>query len=181
MNLPNILTISRIILIPIFMILMFADFGSAPWWAAIAFGLAAITDTFDGMLARKYNQVTKLGIILDPLADKLMVLAALVVLVELGTIPGWLVVIIIGREFAVMGLRVIKADEGIIIPASMWGKIKAHIQVYAVIIGILQPVIIPYLPAPYPIGYWIMIIAMLITVVSGIEYFYQAYKPKQNS
>lgn len=176
MNVPNILTITRIILIPVFMVLMFADFEFAAWWAAAFFGLAALTDSLDGMIARKYNQVTTLGIILDPLADKLLVLAALVVLVELGVIPGWVVVIIVGREFAVMGLRVIKADEGIIIPASQWGKIKTHIQIYSIIIAILEPVIIKYLPAPYPIGYWAVLLAMLVTIASGIEYFYQAYR-----
>ncbi|MGE5379793.1 MAG: CDP-diacylglycerol--glycerol-3-phosphate 3-phosphatidyltransferase [Methylocystaceae bacterium] len=179
MNLPNILTIARIVLIPIFMVLMFADFKFAPLWAAAFFGLAALTDTFDGMLARKYNQVTTLGIILDPLADKLLVLAALVVLVELGSIPGWAVVIIIGREFAVMGLRVIKADEGVIIPASYWGKIKTHIQVYSIILAILQPLIIKYVP--YPIGYWAILLAMIVTVASGVDYFYQAYRPQANS
>lgn len=178
MNLPNILTISRIVLIPIFMLIMFADFKYAPLWAAAFFGLAALTDSLDGMLARKYNQVTTLGIILDPLADKLLVLAALIVLVELGSIPGWMVVIIIGREFAVMGLRVIKADEGVIIPASPWGKIKTQLQIYSIILAILQPFIVTYLPAPYPIGYWAVMIAMLVTIGSGIEYFYQAYRPR---
>jgi len=178
MNLPNILTIIRIVLIPIFMVIMFADFTYAPLWAAAFFGLAALTDSLDGMLARKYNQVTTLGIILDPLADKLLVLAALVVLVEIGIIPGWVVVVIIGREFAVMGLRVIKADEGVIIPASYWGKVKTHIQIYSIIIAILEPLIVKFLPTPYPIGYWAVLIAMVVTIVSGIDYFYQAYRPQ---
>jgi CDP-diacylglycerol--glycerol-3-phosphate 3-phosphatidyltransferase len=122
MNIPNSLTIFRIILIPIFIVVMLTGIPHGDYLAAVIFVIAAVTDSIDGYLARKWKQVTKLGIILDPLADKLLIASALIVLVELGKIPSWMVIVIIGREFAVTGLRAIKAEEGYIRPAA--GKRK---------------------------------------------------------
>jgi CDP-diacylglycerol--glycerol-3-phosphate 3-phosphatidyltransferase len=171
MNIPNKITILRIVLVPIFVALMLTRIPYGGSLAAAIFVIAALTDSLDGYLARKWKQVTKLGAILDPLADKLLITAALISLVELGRIPGWIAIVIIGREFAVTGLRVVKAEEGIIIPASKMGKLKTISQVTAVLLIILQKLYSPL--APFALGQWFMYIAVIITIVSGIEYFYK--------
>jgi len=169
MNIPNKLTILRIILVPIFVVLMLTRIPYGGSLAAAIFVIAALTDSLDGYLARKWKQTTKLGAILDPLADKLLITAALISLVELGRIPGWIAIVIIGREFAVTGLRVVKAEEGIIIPASKLGKLKTISQVTAVLLIIVQNLYHPL--AVLALGEWVMYIAVAITVISGIEYF----------
>jgi len=172
MNLPNKLTILRIILIPLFVFLLLVNIGPiGTYLAAFIFILAALTDSLDGYLARKWRQITKLGIILDPLADKLLITAALISLVELHQMAGWIAIVIIGREFAVSGLRAVKAEEGLIIPASIWGKLKTITQVIAVLLVILQKFYIPY--TKIALGDWAMYIAVIITLVSGAEYFYR--------
>lgn len=169
MNIANSLTILRIFLIPLFVLLIRIPYGD--YLAALVFIAAALTDSLDGYLARKLHQVTKLGIILDPLADKLLITAALISLVELGAMPGWIAIVILGREFAVSGLRAVKAEEGIIIPASKMGKTKTVVQVIAVLLLILQSSYQHIISLP--LGEWAMYIAVIITVVSGIEYFYR--------
>lgn len=169
MNIPNSLTILRIILIPLFVVVMLTSIPYGGTIGAALFLFAALTDSLDGYLARKWKQTTKLGAILDPLADKLLITAALISLVELAKIPGWIAIVIIGREFAVTGLRVVKAEEGIIISASKLGKLKTISQVVAVLIIMLQNFFYPL--TTLPIGHWAMYIALVITLVSGIEYF----------
>lgn len=171
MNLPNKLTILRIILIPLFVFLLLVNIPYGTYLAAFIFILAALTDSLDGYLARRWRQITKLGIILDPLADKLLITAALISLVELHQMAGWIAIVIIGREFAVSGLRAVKAEEGLIIPASIWGKLKTITQVIAVLLVILQKYYVVY--TKIPLGDWAMYIAVLITLVSGAEYFYR--------
>lgn len=171
MNLPNILTISRIVLVPVFVIFLLIRVPYGDWAAASIFTIAALTDSLDGYLARKWRQITKLGILLDPLADKLLVTAALVSLVELGRIPGWVAIVIIGREFAVTGLRAVKAEEGVVIAASKLGKTKTIIQIVAVLMVILQNTFRSV--TDVPIGEWAMYVAVIITLISGIEYFYR--------
>jgi CDP-diacylglycerol--glycerol-3-phosphate 3-phosphatidyltransferase len=122
MNLPNRITLARIVLVPIFLLILSVKIKYGHFLAAAVFILAASTDGLDGYLARKRNQVTKLGKFMDPLADKLLVSAALISLVELGKISAWVAFIIIGREFAVTGLRSIAAAEGVVISASRLGK-----------------------------------------------------------
>ena len=139
MNLANKLTVMRMILIPIF--LVFLVFDCLPYGKSIAtalFIIASITDKLDGYIARSRNQVTNFGKFMDPLADKLLVTAALVSLVELNLIPAWAVVVIVAREFAVSGLRTIAASEGTVIAASWWGKIKTVIQMIAIILLFLK-------------------------------------------
>lgn len=177
MNLPNMLTIFRIILIPVFVIILLVRIPYGDLIAAIIFIIAALTDSLDGYLARKWKQVTKLGIILDPLADKMLITAALISLVELGRIPGWIAIVILAREFAVTGLRAVKAEEGVIIPASNMGKVKTISQVIAVLLVISQNIYLPYIGIP--LGLWAMYFAVLITVISGIEYFYKFYFLKE--
>lgn len=169
MNLPNILTIFRIILIPVFVIILLVKIPYGDFIAAVIFIIAALTDSLDGYLARKWKQVTKLGIILDPLADKMLITAALISLVELSRIPGWIAIVILAREFAVTGLRTVKAEEGIIIPASNMGKLKTISQIIAVLLVISQNIYQPYINIP--LGLWAMYLAVFITVWSGIDYF----------
>lgn len=170
MNLPNALTLLRIFLVPLFVFFLLVKIPYGGYLAAMVFITASLTDSLDGYLARKWKQVTKLGIILDPLADKLLITAALISLVELGKVAGWIAIVIIGREFAVSGLRTIKAEEGIIIAASKLGKIKTISQIIAVVIIIVQDLYAPL--TRLNIGSWAMYIAVIITIVSGIEYFY---------
>lgn len=139
MNLPNYLTLARIFIVPLLVVVLLTPvvedwFGVTRYAFAIALFLAAaVTDFFDGHLARRRNQVSKLGILLDPVADKLLISAALIVLVEKGLAPAWAVVIILGREFAVTGLRSIAAADGLVISANLTGKIKMWAQCVAVV------------------------------------------------
>ncbi|MDD2619097.1 MAG: CDP-diacylglycerol--glycerol-3-phosphate 3-phosphatidyltransferase [Syntrophomonadaceae bacterium] len=171
MNVPNSLTLLRIILIPVFVIILMVRMPYGDYFAAAVFIVATLTDSLDGYLARKWKQVTKLGIVLDPIADKLLITAALIILVQLGRIHGWIAIVILGREFAVSGLRIVKAEEGVIIPASKLGKIKTVSQVIAVLLIILEKAYQPYIPLP--LGPWAMYFAVIITILSGVEYFYR--------
>ena len=132
LNLPNILTLGRIAAIPILVILLFFDNRACGWWAAVVFGIAAITDWLDGYLARKWEIVTVLGKFLDPLADKLIVMSALIMLIPLGRVPAWAVLLILTREMVVTGLRSIASSEGIVIEASNLGKYKTIFQMTAI-------------------------------------------------
>ncbi len=169
MNIPNSLTLFRIILVPVFVVALSTKMRLGVFLALIIFIVAALTDSLDGYLARKWHQVTKLGIILDPLADKLLVTAALVSLVELQVLEGWIAIVIIGREFAVSGLRIVKASEGEVMPASKFGKLKTIVQIVA-IVWILMECLFPIL-LHLNLGVKIMYLAVLLTVLSGAEYF----------
>ena len=172
MNIPNALTIVRIILIPVFVVFLMIKVPHGDLVAAIIFAVAALTDSLDGYLARKWQQVTALGIILDPLADKLLITAALISLVELGRIPGWIAIVIIGREFAVTGLRIVQAEAGHLIPASKLGKLKTATQIVAVFMVILPQLYNWF--TTLPLGEWSMYVAVVITLISGAEYFMKA-------
>lgn len=138
MNLPNILTILRILLIPFFIIVFAVPSISRSNWAAIIFILASLTDWIDGYIARKYGQVTLSGKLLDPVADKLLVLSALIMLVELHRVPSWLAIVIIGRDVAITGLRAIASSIGIVIAAKEMGKMKTIVQIIALVFLILD-------------------------------------------
>ncbi|MFW6389948.1 MAG: CDP-diacylglycerol--glycerol-3-phosphate 3-phosphatidyltransferase [Halanaerobiales bacterium] len=172
-NLPNKLTVLRIILVPIFMgfLLLRRELPVyAEYLALITFILAAITDGLDGYLARKRKRVTKFGKIVDPLADKLLISAALITFVALREISAWAAIIIIGRELAVTGLRVIAASDGIVISASVWGKLKTTIQIAAIIAIILDPRLINF---PWHLDQVLIWTAVVVTVYSGYLYFNQ--------
>lgn len=169
MNIPNSLTVVRIILVPLFVIFLSARIPYGIYLATVIFIIAALTDSIDGYLARKWKQVTTLGKLLDPLADKLLITAALISMVELQMIPGWIAIVILGREFAVTGLRAVKSQKGIIISANIWGKLKTITQIIAVI-WILLENISPTLKS-WNIGRWIMYLALIITIYSGFKYF----------
>ncbi|MFL0268289.1 CDP-diacylglycerol--glycerol-3-phosphate 3-phosphatidyltransferase [Candidatus Clostridium radicumherbarum] len=170
MNLANKLTLIRIFLIPIF--LVFIAVNSIPYGKIIAtavFVLAALTDKLDGYIARSRNQVTRFGKFMDPLADKLLVTAALISLVEFQLIPTWVAVIIIAREFAVTGLRSLAAAEGIVIAASWWGKIKTVIQIIAIVFALIN---LNYKGLYFAeISNLIMYLAVIVTLLSGFDYF----------
>ena len=185
MNLANKLTLIRIFLVPIF--LVFIAVKGIPYGSFIAtfiFILASLTDKLDGYIARSRNQVTNFGKFMDPLADKLLVTAALISLVELQVVPGWAAVVIIAREFAVSGLRSIAAAQGRVIAASWWGKIKTVIQIIAIILLLLKINIHDarllkifvidnyYLKEFFRIVPTIMLmVAVVATLLSGYDYF----------
>ncbi|WP_404427694.1 CDP-diacylglycerol--glycerol-3-phosphate 3-phosphatidyltransferase [Ureibacillus chungkukjangi] len=182
MNIPNKITVSRIFLIPVFMIVILFDFGlgnmnflgaTMPvnhFLAALVFIIASCTDWVDGYYARKYNLVTNLGKFLDPLADKLLVAAAFIILVELGMAPSWIIIIILSREFAVTGLRAILAGEGEVVAASQLGKIKTWAQIVAISALLLHNTIFEMINIPFDMI--ALYVALIFTVWSGWEYFY---------
>ena len=172
-NLANGLTILRIMLIPVFMVFLL-EFQLIPHSAAIAvaiFVLAALTDTLDGYFARSRDSVTVLGQFLDPLADKLLISAALISLVSLERISAWIAMLIISREFSVSGLRLVAAAGRVVIPASPLGKIKTISQVVAVVALILPG--FGYILGR-PLSWYLIYLAALLTVVSGVDYFVRA-------
>ncbi|WP_029321519.1 CDP-diacylglycerol--glycerol-3-phosphate 3-phosphatidyltransferase [Butyrivibrio sp. AE3004] len=166
MNLPNKLTVFRVILIPFFVLFLLANiFGEADKWIALViFVIASLTDLLDGKIARKYNLVTDFGKFMDPLADKLLVCSAMICLIELGRIPSWIVVIIIAREFIISGFRLIAVENGRVIAASYWGKFKTTFQMFMVILMIVN---IPQLQIVTTI---IMYIALALTIISLCDY-----------
>lgn len=181
MNVPNKITISRICLIPLFMIFLLAplNFGEisimdvqlsiAHLIGAIIFIVASTTDWLDGYYARKYNLVTNLGKFLDPLADKLLIAAAFISLVELQMLPAWMAIVIISREFAVTGIRLVAAADGSVIAASPLGKLKTVFQIIAAAALMLQN--IPFSALNIPFATIMIWIATILTIVSGIDYF----------
>lgn len=167
MNTPNMLTILRIILVPVFMFLALYDLF--PYSAAVAllvFIVACATDWLDGYLARKNNQVTNFGKIMDPLADKMLVTAALLCLVYETVVSPWVVAIILAREFIVSGIRIVAASEGNVIAASIWGKLKTVWQFIAICIALVLVDFAEY-HMVIDVCMWI---AALLTVVSGVDY-----------
>lgn len=165
MNLANKLTFLRILMVPIFVIFMYLNNPNSRIIATIIFTVASFTDYLDGHIARKNNLVTNFGKFADPLADKILVAAALICLTGLGDIPAWAVIIIISREFAVTGLRVIAASENITIAASKLGKFKTVSQLISMII------LLTNITALYNLGLGIFYFAVFFTILSGVDYF----------
>jgi CDP-diacylglycerol--glycerol-3-phosphate 3-phosphatidyltransferase len=170
-NVPNLLSISRILAVPIFIVLMLEPSPVRALLAGIVFSLASATDWLDGYLARKWGQVTKIGKLLDPIADKILIMSALVILVEIRSdvVPAWIAIVIIGREFAVTGLRAIASSENIIIPAETVGKYKVGAQITAVLALLLDYTMTKeWLRDLGSLALWI---AMILAVYSAIQYF----------
>lgn len=167
MNLPNKLTMGRIFAIPVFIVLILMEYRYA---AAVVFILAAFTDMLDGKIARKYNLVTNFGKLMDPLADKLLVMSALICLAELGDVAGWMVIVILGREFIITGMRQVAAAQGIVIAAGTTGKIKTVTQMIAIPLLILDNWPFSLLSVNVPMDEIFLWIALVMTVVSGTEY-----------
>jgi CDP-diacylglycerol--glycerol-3-phosphate 3-phosphatidyltransferase len=175
-NVPNLLSISRILSVPVFIILMLEPSPLRALSAGIVFSLASATDWLDGHLARKWGQVTKTGKLLDPIADKILIMSALVILVELRSdvVHAWIAIVIIGREFAVTGLRAIASSDGIIIPAETAGKYKVGAQITAVLSLLLDY----YWNKEWlrDLGSFALWIAMLLSLYSAVRYFRTYWK-----
>lgn len=173
LNLPNSLTVFRIFLVPVLVVVLLTKFEGKEIWAVVIFLVAASTDALDGYVARRRGQVTALGTLLDPVADKLLISAALISLVEEGLAPAWMVVIIVGRELAVSGLRSLAGQRGIQIAASMWGKFKMISQVLAIVLLIVNP----KLPAPFSrAGETMLWVVVVLAVFSAVDYFLKFYR-----
>ncbi len=168
MTLPNLLTCLRVLLIPVFMVLAYQGNMPCDMAALIVYVVACLTDYVDGNLARKNNQVTNFGKFMDPVADKLLVMAALLLFVEDGTIAAWMVAIILGREFIVSALRMVAASEGLVIAANMWGKAKTMITMITLIF-LLCP-IGPIMLGPVSLQDIMIWITVIITAISGVTY-----------
>ena len=165
MNLPNKLTMFRVILIPVFIIVLMAGVFSEPlnrYIGVAVFCIASFTDYLNGNIARKYNLVTNFGKFMDPLADKLLVSSALICMIELGMLPAWIVIIIISREFIITGFRLIAVENGVVIAASWWGKIKTVMQMAMIIVVMLG--------INDLIGMVLIALATIFTVISGVDY-----------
>lgn len=171
MNLPNVLTLSRLGLIPIFVVCLALDPTPAlAVAAALVFLIASMTDWLDGYLARRRKEITDFGKLLDPIADKILILSALVMLVEVGRAPGWLVILIVAREFAVTALRAVAALRGQVLAAERMGKLKMVAQTAAVLLLILEPALPGWV---HPIGLALLVIATALAVLSASQYAVQ--------
>lgn len=167
MNLPNKLTVLRVIMVPFFVLFMLTDLGGAvsKWIALAIFCVASFTDLLDGKIARARNLVTNFGKFMDPLADKLLVCSAMICLIPAGKLPAWVVIVIIAREFIISGFRLVASDNGIVIAASYWGKFKTVSQMLMII------VLIADLGGVFDIiGTALIWIALILTIVSLIDY-----------
>ncbi len=165
LNLPNVLTMLRILAVPVVVVALLDETANGDTLAAIVFALAALTDGLDGYLARSRDAVTTFGKLVDPLADKLLVAAALISLVSLNRCPAWVAMVIIAREFAVTTLRAVAAERGVVISASWLGKVKTALQIAAVFALIAAD--------PSPLGVDLLVYAAVaMTVISGVDYFF---------
>jgi CDP-diacylglycerol--glycerol-3-phosphate 3-phosphatidyltransferase len=170
LNLPNLLTVLRIMLVPVLVVALLGNTPAGDVLAAVVFALASLTDFVDGYLARARDSVTTFGKLMDPLADKLLVIGALLCLVSLHRLEGWVAMVIIARELAVTMLRVNAGQSSIVISASMFGKVKTCVQIAAILAVI----------AVHDSPLWVSLlvyVAVAITVASGLDYFRRATRP----
>lgn len=159
------ITLARVVLIPVFMVVLLLGYE---WPAMLIFAIASLTDFVDGYIARHYNQTSDFGKFLDPLADKLLVVAAMLIFVQQGRMPAWVVMIVLVREFAVSGLRMVAAKEGTVLAAGFSGKVKT----FSTMVGLCAMMVLPYLWLD-----WVVIVVIAVTTLySGIEYFVQNWK-----
>jgi CDP-diacylglycerol--glycerol-3-phosphate 3-phosphatidyltransferase len=163
-NVPTILTLSRIFLIPFFVLSVYQH----PLLGAVVFGIASITDFLDGYLARRSGEITKFGIIMDPIADKFLIISALIVLVDMERLAAWIAIILIVREFLITTLRVVALSRDIIIPAEMGGKLKTTAQITAILCLILMGSIFQI--DLYDVGIVFIWIALVLSIISGVQY-----------
>lgn len=171
-HLPNAITVSRILLIPVFVLFFLEPTPNRSLAAAAVFGLAALTDAVDGYVARRWGQVTRLGKLLDPIADKLLVLTALFLLVDFDRVDVWIAIVLAGRELAVTGMRGVAAREGIILAAEATGKVKMGAQVVAILFLILDEAV----PASLNFHYWgtiILLVSLVLSLISAAQYVRQ--------
>ncbi len=169
MNLPNKLTCLRVCMIPFFVVFMLGNFG--PWqkWAALAFFVtAALTDALDGHIARSRKLITNFGKFMDPVADKLLVCSALICFVQTGAMPAWIVIIIVAREFIVSGFRLVASDQGIVLAAGIWGKLKTVCQMVMTVVLIMDI----DMEAFRILGQILIYAALILTVISMVDYIW---------
>lgn len=171
MNLANKITFIRIFIIPIFLICLLSNFPYSQYVAALIFIIAASTDSIDGYIARKRNEVTNLGKFLDPLADKLLTTSALIIMVEMGKISSIITIIIISREFMVTGFRILAASKGIVIAASWFAKVKTTIQIIAIVAILIDN--FPFSLINFPFDMISLYAATIVTILSGVDYIYK--------
>jgi CDP-diacylglycerol---glycerol-3-phosphate 3-phosphatidyltransferase len=164
LNLPNFLTVVRILLVPVVVVALLEETPNADALAAIVFAVAALTDGLDGYIARSRGSITTFGKLMDPIADKLLIIAPLVSLVSLGRIAPWVAMVIIAREFAVTALRMVAAEQGVVIGASVLGKLKTITQVVAIF------AVIAFQSTPLGVDL-LVYLAVVVTIVSGADYF----------
>ena len=164
MNTANKLTLLRVVMIPAFLLVLYLDIPGANYWALVIFALASITDTLDGYIARHYNQVSNFGKFLDPLADKLLVISCMVIFIQWGRMPAWAVMIVLAREFAVTGLRLVAVENGRVIAAAWLGKIKTACTMVGLCVMLV-------LTKWAWLDNVVTAVIVLTTLVSGIEYF----------
>ncbi len=170
LNLPNVLTIARILLVPVLVVALLGNTPAGDVLAAIVFALASLTDFVDGYLARSRAEVTTFGKLMDPLADKLLVVGALLCLVSLHRLEAWVAMVIIARELAVTVLRVNASQQGVVVAASMFGKLKTCLQIGAILAVI----------AVHGSPLWVSLLVyatVVVTVLSGLDYFRRAIRP----
>ena len=166
-NMANYLTIGRVLMIPVFLVLMYVDFPGSRYWALGVYIVACLTDFADGYIARHYNQVSDFGKFMDPLADKLLVCSALIAFVDMDLMPTWIVMIIIAREFIISGFRLVASDNGIVIAAGIWGKLKTVCQMVMII------VLIADLGGVFEIiGTVLIWLSLALTIISLVDYLY---------
>lgn len=180
MNLPNKLTLLRVILVPFFLLFLLGDF--IPFnhlWALLVFAAASVTDALDGNIARKHNLVTTFGKFLDPLADKVLVLSALIAFIELGLSSSIVVIIVIARELMVTSLRLVAAADGTVIAASIYGKIKTIVQMVSIVAILLLLAVGQFVSLGFEVSFVsniLMWITAVITVISGVDYLIKNWK-----
>jgi CDP-diacylglycerol--glycerol-3-phosphate 3-phosphatidyltransferase len=191
LNAANSVTLSRMVLIPVFLLVLLGDwprwldapafwYSLRPWIAALVFAALAATDGVDGYLARSRNEITTFGKFLDPLADKLLVTAALLALIEMGVVPAWIALVIIAREFIVSGLRMVASAEGTVIAASWYGKLKTVLQICAILLFIVKDSNFFHgLPSDAQawtqvVAWSVMAAAVVMTIMSMVDYFIHA-------
>ncbi|MGA9876662.1 MAG: CDP-diacylglycerol--glycerol-3-phosphate 3-phosphatidyltransferase [Solirubrobacteraceae bacterium] len=170
LNLPNVLTVLRIMLVPVLVVALLGNTPSGDVLAAVVFALASLTDFIDGYLARARDSITTFGKLMDPLADKLLIVGALLSLVSLHRLEGWVAMVIIARELAVTVLRANAGQSGVVIEASMFGKIKTCVQIAAIL------AVIAFHGSPLWVSL-LVYLAVAITVLSGLDYFRRATRP----
>ena len=175
-NLPNVLTLVRILLIPVFVMLLIDPTPDRALAAAIVFVVAAVTDLLDGYVARKTGQITKLGRLLDPIADKLLVLSALILLVQVARVSALVAILIIAREVAVTGLRAIAASEGLIMSAEVTGKYKMALQVIAIVLLVLEGTVVEVIGNLHLAGIVTLYLSLILGYVSGAQYVWSFWR-----
>ena len=164
-NLPNLLTMLRILLVPVLVVALLGETPNGDLLAAIVFAVASLTDAIDGYLARARGDVTSFGKLMDPIADKLLIVAALVALVSLDRLAAWIAMVIIAREFAVTAVRMQATQQGVVLAANWWGKAKTIVQVAAIFF------LIAFDPTPLAVDL-LVYAAVAITIVSGLDFFF---------